>query len=111
MKDAFDVADLLISRAGATILSEIGVCGKPAILIPFPYATDNHQEKNARVLEEKLAAKLILDSDLTKDKLANLIDDIIENKKLESMAKAMKESRPKNVEQKILEEILEVLAN
>jgi len=101
MKEAFDSADLIISRAGATILSEIAVCGKPAVLIPYPYATDNHQEKNARVLEEAGAARMIADSELSGTRLAKEIEDLMNGKRLESMAEAMKKSRPRDVEEMI----------
>ncbi|NLF98467.1 MAG: undecaprenyldiphospho-muramoylpentapeptide beta-N-acetylglucosaminyltransferase [Candidatus Riflebacteria bacterium] len=109
MKEAFDAADLLISRAGATILSEIAVCRKPAILVPFPYATDNHQEKNARVLEEIGAARLMLDSDLNAASLVNLIDEVRTGDTLAKMAEASAKSRPDDVEQRILKQISEIL--
>ena len=109
MKEAFDVADLLISRAGATILSEIAVCKKPAILVPYPYATDNHQEKNARTLEKLGAAKVLLDKDLNLDNLVKLISEIRENDNLSKMSEAMGKSRPEDVEDRILKQIEEVL--
>lgn len=101
MKEAFDVADLIISRAGATILSEIAVCGKPAILVPFPHATDNHQEKNARVLEEAGAACLVADSELSGQRLAHEIENLRSGNRLSRMSAAMKKSRPPDVEDKI----------
>ncbi len=107
MKEAFDVADLVVSRAGATILSELAVCGKPAILVPFPYATDNHQEKNARVLEELGGASVLLDSELSGDKLAGLIEQLIEKDELGNMSSAMRKSRPENVEKNIAQLILD----
>lgn len=110
MKEAFDVADLLISRAGATILSEIAVCGKPAILVPFPFATDNHQEKNARALERQQAAKVILDKDLKSASLAAEIDSMSAPALREKMASAMRASRPADVEKRILDEIEPLLA-
>lgn len=109
MKEAFDVADLLISRAGATILSEIAVCKKPAILIPYPYATDNHQEKNARALEKLGAAKVLLDKDLNKDSLIKLISEIQQGDNTAKMAEAMGKSRPEDVEDRILKQIEQVL--
>lgn len=101
MKEAFDVADLIISRAGATILAEIAVCGKPAVLVPFPHATDNHQEKNARVLEEAGAARMITDSELSGQRLADEIQSLMNGNSLEDMSQAMKSSRPSDVENKI----------
>ena len=48
----FQYADLIVSRAGASALAEILAFGKPSVLLPFPHATANHQEKNARVVEK-----------------------------------------------------------
>lgn len=110
MKEAFDVADLLISRAGATILSEIGACKKPAILIPYPYATDNHQEKNARALEKIGAAKVLLDKDLNLESLTKLISEIRKDDNLQNMSIAMGKSRPEDVENRIFTQIDEVLS-
>lgn len=73
MAKAYAAADLVISRAGAISIAETTVCGLPAILIPYPYATANHQEKNARILEQHGAAKVILESELNAEKLAELI--------------------------------------
>ena len=109
MKEAFDVADLLISRAGATILSEIAVCKKPAILIPYPYATDNHQEKNARTLEKLGAAKVLLDKELNLDSLVKLVSEVREKDNLVKMSEAMGKSRPEDVEGRILKQIEEII--
>ncbi|HOY66094.1 MAG TPA: undecaprenyldiphospho-muramoylpentapeptide beta-N-acetylglucosaminyltransferase [Candidatus Ozemobacteraceae bacterium] len=110
MKEAFDVADLLVSRAGATILAEIAVCGKPAILVPFPFATDNHQEKNARALERLGAATMILDRDLCASTLAREIEVLTPSGKRTHMAEAMRSSRPADVEQRIIDQIAPLLA-
>ena len=66
----YERADLVICRAGATTLSEITVMGLPSILIPFPFAADNHQVKNALSLVTKDAAEMIEDKDLTGEILA-----------------------------------------
>jgi UDP-N-acetylglucosamine--N-acetylmuramyl-(pentapeptide) pyrophosphoryl-undecaprenol N-acetylglucosamine transferase len=73
MPEAYAVADVVVSRAGATTLSEICVSGKPSILIPYPYATDNHQEMNARRLESAGAAVVITDRELSGERLAEEI--------------------------------------
>ncbi len=72
-------ASLVICRAGATTLAEITACGKMSILVPFPYAAHNHQEKNARLLESANAAEMILDSELTGEKLALSIKNAMED--------------------------------
>ncbi|MBI5055972.1 MAG: undecaprenyldiphospho-muramoylpentapeptide beta-N-acetylglucosaminyltransferase [Nitrospirae bacterium] len=79
MADAYAVADLIVSRAGATTLAELTACGKAAILIPYPYAAGNHQEVNARKLWDIGAAQMILDRDLNGKVLADLIKFMIED--------------------------------
>lgn len=105
MREGFEVADILVSRAGATILAEIGKCGKPAILVPFPHATDNHQEKNARSLESQGAAKVILDRDLDVAALDKELIKIRKGTSLEELGKKMAESRPPDVEERIFKAV------
>lgn len=78
MAEQYRKADLIICRAGATTLAEITACGKMAVLIPYPYATHNHQEHNARILESAQAAEMILDKDVSGNRLAQTITDAIE---------------------------------
>ena len=59
MGEQYRKASLVICRAGATTIAEINACGKMSILIPFPHAAHNHQEKNARILESANAGELI----------------------------------------------------
>ncbi|MBN1756418.1 undecaprenyldiphospho-muramoylpentapeptide beta-N-acetylglucosaminyltransferase [bacterium] len=77
MNDYFSIADLVVCRAGALTLSEIAAWGLPAILVPYPYATANHQYWNARYYSDKGHAILVEDSELTDEKLAYLINAII----------------------------------
>lgn len=72
--------DLVVSRAGATTLAEITSLGIPSILVPSPYVTNNHQEKNARSLSDHGAAELLLEKDLTSKSLIESIDRILLNK-------------------------------
>jgi len=69
----FARADLIISRAGATTTAELVAAGKAAIMIPFPQAADDHQRKNAEALETAGAARMILQKDLTGERLATEI--------------------------------------
>lgn len=101
MREAFGVADLLVSRAGATILAEIACEGKPAILVPYPHATDNHQEKNARILETHGAARVLLDHELSGARLEQMIVDLRTSGSLSGMAEAMKKTRPEQVEERL----------
>jgi UDP-N-acetylglucosamine--N-acetylmuramyl-(pentapeptide) pyrophosphoryl-undecaprenol N-acetylglucosamine transferase len=73
MAGAYAAADLVVSRSGATTVAELAVCGKRAVLIPFPFAADNHQEFNARTLAETGNADVIVQEELTALKLAGLI--------------------------------------
>jgi UDP-N-acetylglucosamine--N-acetylmuramyl-(pentapeptide) pyrophosphoryl-undecaprenol N-acetylglucosamine transferase len=68
---AYAGADLLVCRAGATTIAELTVCKKPAILVPFPFAADDHQTVNARSLVESGAALLIPEAELTAARLAD----------------------------------------
>lgn len=89
MPKALAAASLVVSRAGAIGLAELMLRGMPSILIPYPYASENHQEINARALEKNGAAIVIKDSELTgellSDKIAELIADV---DKLRSMSEA-----------------------
>jgi UDP-N-acetylglucosamine--N-acetylmuramyl-(pentapeptide) pyrophosphoryl-undecaprenol N-acetylglucosamine transferase len=89
-------ADLVIARSGATTVAELGVVGVPAILIPYPFAADNHQELNAAELAASGAAVMAKQSELTAEKLADILAERLENPALLSeMGSAMKaQGRP-----------------
>lgn len=91
MPMALAASDLAIFRAGAIGLAELTARGIPAILIPYPYAAENHQEHNAMVMKRNGAADVINDKELTGDKLLSLIEELIkDNDKLDKMALASK---------------------
>lgn len=75
MASAYAAADMIVSRSGATTVAELAVVGKPAVLIPYPFAADNHQEYNARALASHGMAALIIQKDLTPERLASTIDE------------------------------------
>ncbi|ACI20699.1 undecaprenyldiphospho-muramoylpentapeptide beta-N-acetylglucosaminyltransferase [Thermodesulfovibrio yellowstonii] len=77
MVEAYSVADLVISRAGASTVAELTAIGKASILIPYPYAAYNHQEMNARRLLSRGACELILDRELNGEVLAKKINKIL----------------------------------
>ncbi len=79
MADAYAVADLIISRAGATTLAELTACGKAAILVPYPHAAGNHQEINARKLWDVGAAQMIFDRELNGKTMADMITYLLED--------------------------------
>jgi UDP-N-acetylglucosamine--N-acetylmuramyl-(pentapeptide) pyrophosphoryl-undecaprenol N-acetylglucosamine transferase len=83
------MADLVVYRAGATGLAELTARGIPAILIPYPYAAENHQEHNARALEAAGAAKVILNRELKSENLQSTLQELLaDEKKLAAMAAA-----------------------
>jgi len=82
MAKIYSQADLIISRAGATTLAELTVFHKPVILIPFPYAADNHQEINGRYLVEAGAGIMFRQEDLTGEKLGTEIKRLLDNKEI-----------------------------
>jgi len=77
MPSAYAVADLIIARSGASSLTEISLARLPSILVPFPYAADDHQTKNAEVFSQAGAATLIQERDLDAEKLASLASTIL----------------------------------
>lgn len=91
MPAALACADLWIGRAGAASLAELMVAGKPAVLIPYPYAAENHQEYNARALEQAGAARVILDKELTGETLWQILQGLLgEPDRLRAMAQKSK---------------------
>lgn len=82
MAEIYPQADLIISRAGATTLAEITVFHKPVILVPFPFAADNHQEINGQYLVEAGAGLMFRQKDLTGEKLGLEIKRLMADKKL-----------------------------
>lgn len=80
MELAYAVADLAVTRSGATSIAEMTVCGIPMLLVPYPFATENHQEANARELERTGAAAVELDTDLTAEGLANRITVLVDER-------------------------------
>lgn len=91
MDVVMSAADLVVARAGASTLSELTALGKPAILVPSPYVTANHQEHNARELERAGAARVILEKDFTAETLNQAVTELADDKqKLTAMKKASK---------------------
>ena len=74
--------DILVTRAGASVISEIMALAKPSILIPSPYVANNHQYYNAKSLSDANAGIMIEEKDLTKDKLKEKINKLLTNEKL-----------------------------
>lgn len=108
MADVMAAADLIICRAGAATLGELCVLGKPSIIVPSPYVAENHQEKNARALEQKGACKVITEPECTPEKLYNAVTELLTNDaKLEEMGRCAKTMAIVDSSEKIYQHILE----
>jgi UDP-N-acetylglucosamine--N-acetylmuramyl-(pentapeptide) pyrophosphoryl-undecaprenol N-acetylglucosamine transferase len=91
---AYCVSDLVVCRAGATTIAELTRLGKPAILVPYPYAAAGHQMENARTLAEAGAAAIIEDHD-AKDRLEEAVRGTLKGSALAAMgAKSKSLGRP-----------------
>ena len=109
MPQAMAMADLAVFRAGATGLAELTAKGVPAILVPYPYAAENHQEHNARAVEKAGAARVILNKDLNSDGLYGLINELIgDREKLAAMKQASLSLGKPQAAKAIAEEVIEL---
>ena len=100
IEKVYEWADLVIARAGALTISEFSAAGIASILVPFPFAVDNHQFYNAKYLSDKKAARLIIQENLSPKLLSHLINSISRNECLR-MSKAALENKTKKPEELI----------
>ena len=106
MEEIMNVADVIVARSGAMTITEIANIGKPAILIPLPNVSHDHQLYNAKVLEKINAAKIILDNTLNGKILNETIEEIIKDKeKMKKMGKQALTVGTSDVEEKIYTEV------
>ena len=111
MEEVMKAADLVICRSGALTCTEIAEVGVASILIPFPYAAENHQFYNAKTLENVGASEIIEEKILTTDLLVERINGIINNDNLlASMCENSKKLRKGNPIENIKQEINKILA-
>ena len=102
-------ADLVLCRAGASTISELTALGVPALIVPSPYVTNNHQEKNARVLEQAGAAAVVLEKDSSGQLLFQTACGILHDDVLRTaMAKAMADLGIRDAAERIYQTILEI---
>ncbi|MFZ5965847.1 MAG: undecaprenyldiphospho-muramoylpentapeptide beta-N-acetylglucosaminyltransferase [Bacillota bacterium] len=103
-------ADLVICRSGAITLAEITAVGLPAILIPSPYVTNNHQEYNARVLEKNGAAVLLLEKDINDKNIVELLNLLLKDKeRLKEMGMKSRNLSKMNATDLIYDNIIQLL--
>ena len=106
MDEVMSISDLVVSRSGALTLTELSLLSKPAIFIPLPSSSANRQEDNARVFEKEGAGKIILNNEVTKDNLNDMINEIVLDKeKLKEMSLASNKLAIYDVDDRILNEI------
>ncbi len=110
MDKMYKASDLLITRAGAMTITEIALASKPAILVPFPYAAENHQYYNAKVLENAGAGKILIENEFNEQTLYEDIEQIIGSEdRLKIMSDASRSLQKNDVESVIYNEIVNVV--
>lgn len=108
MGEVYEQADFLVSRAGATTLTELAVLGKPAVLIPYPHAADNHQEKNAAHYVQGGGALQFREENLTGGELSRIIQKLAVNRELlNDMGRAMRQMAVPDAAEKIIDVCME----
>lgn len=106
---AYSAADIIVSRAGAIAISELAMAQKPVLLVPFPFAAEDHQTKNAMTLVEKNAAKMVSDSEMS-EKFWSTLMEICENENLRTdMSENLKYFAKPLATEQIVDEILSSL--
>lgn len=109
MDKAYAMADLVVCRAGISSIMELSYTCKPAILIPYPFAAENHQEKNALALVERNSAIMIKENDINKLLIQEIRRVIKEDKLLESLSTNIAKIYDKDAPQKIYKEIKKIV--
>lgn len=109
METAYSAADVIVSRAGAIAISELAVAQKPVLLVPFPFAAEDHQTINAMNLVEKNAARMVKDSEM-QEKFWNTLSEICENENVrKEMSENLKYFAKPNAAKEIVDEIFKVI--
>ena len=109
--DAYRWADLIVCRAGAMTVSELAAAGLPSVLVPFPFAVDDHQRGNAMWLVNANAAVMLLDKDLNDENLSRAIDGIAgDRERLQQMASNAHSQHQPHAARTVADALLEVAA-
>lgn len=110
MDAAYAASDLVVCRSGAISISELEVVGKPAVFVPLPTAAEDHQTKNAVALEEKGAARVVKNTEVS-EKLLDVIEEVLGNQETQdSMARAIQSLAKPNATLRISEKVIELAA-
>ncbi|WP_294209490.1 undecaprenyldiphospho-muramoylpentapeptide beta-N-acetylglucosaminyltransferase [uncultured Chryseobacterium sp.] len=109
METAYSAADIIVSRAGAIAISELAVARKPVLLVPFPFAAEDHQTKNAMTLVEKNAAKMVRDSEM-QEKFWSTLSEICEDEAIrKEMSQNLQYFAKPDAAKEIVDEIIKKL--
>lgn len=109
MEEIMVASDLAVCRSGALTVTELGIVGLPAILIPFPYAAENHQYYNAKTIADSGAGIIIEEKNLNSGALKSKIEEILFDKqKIQEMRQNAKKDEMKNAMENIVREINEI---
>ncbi len=104
-------ADIILGRAGASILMEVAAAKKPSILVPFPQALNHHQDANAEVFKKNAAAVVVQEVDLEPEMFIYMLDEMLSNQdKMKSLSQKAGELAPVGAAGKIASELSEVLS-
>ena len=104
-------ADLVVCRAGAATLGELCALGKPALMVPSPYVAENHQEKNARALEQCGACGVLLEKESTGQVLLDRITELLQQEsRLKAMGHAALSQAKIDADAQIYTQILQAIA-
>jgi UDP-N-acetylglucosamine--N-acetylmuramyl-(pentapeptide) pyrophosphoryl-undecaprenol N-acetylglucosamine transferase len=106
---AYAIANLVISRAGASSISELCLLGKPSILVPSPNVAEDHQTHNAMALARKDAALLVKDAEAEKDLIPTAIDLIFDDKKLEEISINVSALAERDSARRIADEVMKLV--
>jgi UDP-N-acetylglucosamine--N-acetylmuramyl-(pentapeptide) pyrophosphoryl-undecaprenol N-acetylglucosamine transferase len=111
MPAAFAEADLIVCRSGGTV-SEIAAAGKPSVMIPFPFAADQHQLKNAEAFERAGACRMFLDKDWTGERMFSVVSELAGKRpELAAMGEAARKLGKPGAAKRAAEVLLEVAQN
>ena len=111
MGTAYRAATLVVSRAGAGSISELQLLGLPAILVPSPNVAEDHQTKNAHALSDHGAAITVTDADAPQKLAETVLDTVFDTARLEQMSKAVREMALPDADEKIVDQILQIINN
>ena len=109
MDMAYRAADLVVSRAGASSISELQLLGKPAILVPSPNVAEDHQTKNARALSDKDAALLVPDADAASSLVTTMLELATDSARIEMLSRNVKAMALRDSAERIVDEVEKII--